>query len=303
MSSPQWSPSTAMPSCPSSSRPPSPQPFALLSSFLSFLLVATLTTAICAQTTADVTLHITDQTDFCLFLPPKPNVNISKTDALVYCVNPPPRPIPSNFIYSAHHVNAVDASGEVVFQQVTGQYDVSKFPFTTPASTDPELVNITLNTQYDSGSGLFPLPSCTGYAQFIQIIGNSTYCVRCCKAGAQYCTQSFWPPNCVNFLGGNFGPGFDNKNVTPALTLPVVAYPIDVARATNTSTASTSRFGGAGTMTSVSGTVPTSVGVGATTSTSRTVSTSAKSDAVRVFGVVALLYSAVAASVGVWASL
>ncbi|KXS14472.1 hypothetical protein M427DRAFT_70684 [Gonapodya prolifera JEL478] len=187
----------------------------------------------------DVMIHVTDQNDFCLILPPGPNQLIADTEygALAYCTSGPQRLIPPGFVYSAHFHRALNAQGQEAFIQLTGLYNETAFPL-VPGDAGGQ----TDSNGIGCGSkGCPPLATCKGYDTFIQLLGNGIYCLRCCHDHT-YCPDTFDTRGCLQQQGGNYGPGFDNVTVqaptSGGFNLSVTVFP-DLPLKPQTTTAQT----------------------------------------------------------------
>ncbi|ORX93372.1 hypothetical protein K493DRAFT_223482 [Basidiobolus meristosporus CBS 931.73] len=116
---------------------------------------------------------VTNATDFCLFLPPRPAMIIGEHehDAVVFCTKPTPvapkaLPFPEGFIQTAH------------FNQTTSYVQVT-------GKMNPEAYNMSRSDgggQFDN-RGAPPESGCDGYTYFVSLIEPDVgeYCIRCCN--------------------------------------------------------------------------------------------------------------------------
>ncbi|KXS15795.1 hypothetical protein M427DRAFT_308697 [Gonapodya prolifera JEL478] len=125
---------------------------------------------------ADAIIQITSSSNFCLIMPPGPNLIISdhEGDALSYCLpggtitSTGGRTIPSGFVTAAHYVHTPNYE----FVQVSGKYNPAPFG----------LIPSDQGGQYDSNG-----PGCGGLGcSFIEMLGGGEFCVRCCNDNT-YC--------------------------------------------------------------------------------------------------------------------
>ncbi|KXS13407.1 hypothetical protein M427DRAFT_371363 [Gonapodya prolifera JEL478] len=161
---------------------------------------------------ADAIIQVTSSSNFCLIMPPGPNLIISdhEYDALSYCLpggtitSTGGRRIPSGFITAAHYVRTPNNE----FAQVSGTYNPAPFG----------LIPSDQGGQYDSngpGCGALGCPVgaiCQGYSTFIEILGGGEFCVRCCNDN-KYCPVDRDTEGCQAVMGGDYGGGFTNGNV------------------------------------------------------------------------------------------
>ncbi|KAF9968724.1 hypothetical protein BGZ70_009646 [Mortierella alpina] len=139
---------------------------------------------------------ILNQTDFCIFLPPKYGGGIAENEdrAVAFCTKSGlpganAQDLPAGFIQSAHFVSNT-AKGYV---QVTGRMDGSKYGLSKKDG----------GGQYDIRAPVGA--KCAGYNYFVQLTepDENIYCIRCCK------TKSDCPVNkstygCKKVLGGDY---------------------------------------------------------------------------------------------------
>ncbi|KAF9943119.1 hypothetical protein BGZ67_006487 [Mortierella alpina] len=139
---------------------------------------------------------VLNQSDFCIFLPPKAGGDIAENEdrAVAFCTKPnlpgaKAQVLPTGFIQSAHFVSNPSKG----YVQVTGRIDRTKY-----------------SLKENDGGGQYDIKApvgakCAGYNYFVQLTepDANIYCIRCCK------TRSDCPVNkstygCKSVLGGDY---------------------------------------------------------------------------------------------------
>lgn len=117
---------------------------------------------------------VRSSSDFCLFLPPRPGleVAINEDNGIPFCTKknlvPHAKEFPRGFI-KGHHFNATRE-----YVQVTGYFDRSKYKLSPKDG----------GGQYDSHAKHKPIGAmCKGYPYFVSLIEPDIqrFCIRCCK--------------------------------------------------------------------------------------------------------------------------
>ncbi|KAJ3212037.1 hypothetical protein HDU67_004097 [Dinochytrium kinnereticum] len=141
------------------------------------------------------------------------------------------RRIPEGIIWASHAVKTPNA------YQVTGRLNLNALKVSPRGG----------GGQYDDASwGIEPLSHCLGYDRYVEIVGGDMFCIRCCNfpkgtdlKSADYdrnapCFAGNDIAGCHRVVPGNYGPGFDYKEMP---NLPTVAWnlgaamPLDLAPA------------------------------------------------------------------------
>ncbi|KAI9307077.1 hypothetical protein BJ944DRAFT_198233 [Cunninghamella echinulata] len=119
-------------------------------------------------------IMIQNESNFCLFLPPKPGQLIAPNEdnSIAFCLKansaPGAKLFPKNFITTAHYYKT-DA-----YEQVTGFFNRDAYQL------DPN----DGGGQYDAHAKHKPIDAiCKGYPHFVSLIepSNNRFCLRCCK--------------------------------------------------------------------------------------------------------------------------
>ncbi|KAI8379633.1 uncharacterized protein BYT42DRAFT_496572, partial [Radiomyces spectabilis] len=127
-----------------------------------------------ANSSAKPEVLIHSDSDFCLFLPPQPGLDVATNEdnGIPFCTNPDnvpgSKPFPEGFITTAHYQK------NDTYEQITGYIDASKYQL---QPTDG-------GGQYDShGDGKPKGASCQNYDYFVSLIepSDNRFCIRCCK--------------------------------------------------------------------------------------------------------------------------
>ncbi|KAI7820924.1 hypothetical protein BC939DRAFT_387041, partial [Gamsiella multidivaricata] len=140
---------------------------------------------------------ILDQSNFCIFLPPKYGGGISENEdrAVAFCTkaNLPgatnAQVLPNGFIKTAHFVTNTQKG----YVQVTGRIDRSKYGLSSKDG----------GGQYDMRAPVGA--TCAGYNSFVQLTEPDAqiYCIRCCKNKAD-CPVNKSTKGCEAVLGGDY---------------------------------------------------------------------------------------------------
>ncbi|KAK9767898.1 hypothetical protein K7432_001878 [Basidiobolus ranarum] len=138
---------------------------------------------------------INSTTSFCLFLPPKPGMEIGshEHDAVVFCTRPNPvapkaKLLPKNFIKTAHFKKTQD------WVQITGRMNPSAYQLSRKDG----------GGQYDN-RGAPAQSGCAGYTFFVSLIEPDTgkYCIRCCNKKND-CDMGLSTEGCSVVIPGNY---------------------------------------------------------------------------------------------------
>ncbi|KAI8063145.1 hypothetical protein BC940DRAFT_278101 [Gongronella butleri] len=141
---------------------------------------------------------INNATDFCLFLPPQPGlqVAINEDNGIPFCmINgtvPQSQPFPQGFITTAHYYQNTSSQ----YIQVTGYFDRTKYNL-SPSDE---------GGQYDSHGNHKPNnATCEGYPYFVSLIepADDRFCIRCCTNTAD-CKTGISQYGCRRVVSGNY---------------------------------------------------------------------------------------------------
>ncbi|OAD70662.1 hypothetical protein PHYBLDRAFT_148580 [Phycomyces blakesleeanus NRRL 1555(-)] len=139
---------------------------------------------------------IKNESSFCLFLPPRPGLEIApyEDNALPFCTAPNlvphSKPIPQGFITTAHYLKTSK------YEQVTGYLNISKYSL---KSSDG-------GGQYDSHAGRKPIGAfCRGYDFFVSMIEPDLgrFCIRCCQDTLD-CPTGRSEYGCLRIISGDY---------------------------------------------------------------------------------------------------
>ncbi|KAF8967575.1 hypothetical protein BGZ46_000140 [Entomortierella lignicola] len=140
---------------------------------------------------------ILNQSNFCIFLPPKFGGDIASNEdrAVAFCTKPKmvgapnAQVLPAGFIKTAHFVANTTAN----WVQVTGRLDRSKYGLSPKDG----------GGQYDMRAPVGAL--CAGYKSFVQLTEPDVeiYCIRCCQNKAD-CPVNKSTHGCEKVLGGSY---------------------------------------------------------------------------------------------------
>ncbi|ORX50127.1 hypothetical protein DM01DRAFT_1384862 [Hesseltinella vesiculosa] len=157
-------------------------------------------------------------TEFCLFLPPQPGleVAINEDNGIPFCMDPSSvpnaQPFPQGFITTAHFYQNITSN----YVQITGYFDRTQY----------NLSEIDEGGQYDSHAHHKPNnATCQGYPYFVSLIepADDRFCIRCCTNTTD-CRTGISQYGCRRVISGNYDysgtfdnvpPSPDNENVMP----------------------------------------------------------------------------------------
>ncbi|KAG0737911.1 hypothetical protein G6F33_001831 [Rhizopus arrhizus] len=139
---------------------------------------------------------IKSQDNFCIFLPPKPGleVAVNENNGIPFCSNknavPKATVFPTGFITTAHYLKTSK------YVQVTGFFDRSKY----------NLGESDGGGQYDNHAKGKPVGAqCEGYNYFVNLIEPDIerFCIRCCKDKAD-CNTGRSGYGCLRVVSGDY---------------------------------------------------------------------------------------------------
>ncbi|KAI9029632.1 hypothetical protein CLU79DRAFT_810255 [Phycomyces nitens] len=139
---------------------------------------------------------IKNGSNFCLFLPPRPGLEIApyEDNALPFCTAPNLvenyKPLPQGFITTAHYLKTS------AYEQVTGYMDISKYSLKPHDG----------GGQYDSHAGRKPIGAfCKGYDFFVSMIEPDLgrFCIRCCQDTLD-CPTGRSEYGCLRIISGDY---------------------------------------------------------------------------------------------------
>ncbi|KAI7866084.1 hypothetical protein BDF14DRAFT_1818662 [Spinellus fusiger] len=139
---------------------------------------------------------IQSESQFCLFLPPRPGLEISshEDDSIPFCsasgLAPNAKPFPSGFITVAHYLKSS------TYEQVTGYMDITKYSLRPNDG----------GGQYDSHGGRKPIGAfCQGYPFFVSMIEPDLkrFCIRCCQNTLD-CPTGRSEYGCLRIISGDY---------------------------------------------------------------------------------------------------
>lgn len=149
----------------------------------------------CAHAASPLTT-IKSQEDFCIFLPPKPGleVAVNENNGIPFCSNknavPNATEFPKGFITTAHYLKTSK------YSQVTGFFDRSKY----------SLKESDGGGQYDNHAHGKPVGAqCEGYNYFVNLIEPDIqrFCIRCCKEKVD-CNTGRSGYGCLRVVSGDY---------------------------------------------------------------------------------------------------